>query len=284
MQHPGDEDAIAWRSVAPTVETVHLRDGIDLLVCRMPAGAGQCFVFDEPEDLVGLGFHRLGGARFALAGGESLTHIGTCLHANLPAGTHSAFSVPPAGFRTLSLRMRPDAATALLGKDFVAPAPAPALRCGRLLDANDLHLLDEALDSPYAGSARRLHLEAVALALTARQIGVERSASSTRHVPRAMRAREVLEGRLLDPPSLLELSRIVGLNDNTLKRVFKETFGVTVFGYVRQRLLDRAAQALRLGRPVSVAAHEAGYACRSRFAAAFRHRFGASPQEWRRSS
>lgn len=47
-------------------------------------------------------------------------------------------------------------------------------------------------------------------------------------------AREILLNRLESPPTLLELSRIIHMNDCKLKRSFKQYFGKTVYEFIRE--------------------------------------------------
>lgn len=76
---------------------------------------------------------------------------------------------------------------------------------------------------------------------------------------------------------------MVGTNELKLKQGFRALFGTTVFGYLRRHRMERARQLL-LHREVSVteAAGLVGYACPSRFAAAFRRQFGTRPSALRR--
>ena len=69
------------------------------------------------------------------------------------------------------------------------------------------------------------------------------------------------------------------MNDFKLKRAFKNAFGTTIFGYVRQRRMERAAGDLHAGLPVAQAAAQAGYECPRCFSAAFRRHFGMLPSE-----
>lgn len=52
---------------------------------------------------------------------------------------------------------------------------------------------------------------------------------------------------MAEPPSLLELSRLIGLNDYKLKTGFKEMYGTTVFGYLREQRLEKAYRLLMEG-------------------------------------
>lgn len=47
--------------------------------------------------------------------------------------------------------------------------------------------------------------------------------------------------------TLIELSRLIGLNDYKLKKGFKEMFGTTVFGYLREKRLEKAFHLLQEG-------------------------------------
>jgi AraC-like DNA-binding protein len=100
-------------------------------------------------------------------------------------------------------------------------------------------------------------------------------------IDRIYHAREILLQRLDNPPSLVELARQVGLNDCTLKRGFRQVFGKTAFSCLHDYRLEQACQLLLLGEmKVEKVARAVGYANRSRFAAAFRHKFGLSPKEY----
>ncbi len=95
---------------------------------------------------------------------------------------------------------------------------------------------------------------------------------------RAARVREILSGRLADPPSLEELGRLVGCSPFYLSRQFSETTGLTIQQFIRQLRLERAAELLRSGRSnVTEAALEVGYNSLSHFTVAFREAFGCCP-------
>ena len=66
----------------------------------------------------------------------------------------------------------------------------------------------------------------------------------TNDIDRLNCARDILEQRMEEPPSLLELARLVGLNDYKLKQGFRQVFGTTVFGYLREYRLEKARQLL----------------------------------------
>jgi len=93
-------------------------------------------------------------------------------------------------------------------------------------------------------------------------------------------AREYLIENVETPPSLSELSKIVGINEYNLKKGFKEVFNTTVFGYLSDYRLDTARQQLLdTAKTVSEIAYELGYSSPQHFSSAFRKKFGISPRD-----
>jgi AraC-like DNA-binding protein len=84
------------------------------------------------------------------------------------------------------------------------------------------------------------------------------------------------------PPLFAELAREIGTNQNKLKTVFKEAFGVTMAEYCLERRV-REAQQLLLAANLTIAqvAERVGYEHQSSFAAAFSGHVGMSPREYR---
>jgi transcriptional regulator GlxA family with amidase domain len=98
------------------------------------------------------------------------------------------------------------------------------------------------------------------------------------------RAADILRQRLENPPTIVELSRLVGLNESDLKRCFRCLYGNSIASYSRQRRLEAARDLLEhssLG--IAQIALEVGFANPSRFASAFRLLFGRNPSEYRRA-
>jgi AraC family transcriptional regulator, transcriptional activator of the genes for pyochelin and ferripyochelin receptors len=150
--------------------------------------------------------------------------------------------------------------------------------------------LQQILDCPYAGFIKRLYLESKALELLSLQfqqaVDQVESGSQPVHisgadVERIYAAREILDDRLINPPSLLELAHLVGLNDFKLKRGFKQVYSTTVFSYVCEQRMKWAQTLLQEHQMnVEEIARTVGYANRSSFAAAFRRKFGINPKSY----
>ncbi|OZB96245.1 helix-turn-helix transcriptional regulator [Paenibacillus sp. XY044] len=91
-------------------------------------------------------------------------------------------------------------------------------------------------------------------------------------------AREILLERMSHPPSLSELSRLIGLNEFKLKTGFKERYGSTVFGYLRDARMETAYRLLQEPHAsVTDVSMEVGYSNPSYFAEAFRGKYGMNP-------
>ncbi len=153
-------------------------------------------------------------------------------------------------------------------------------------------VLQQILNCPYTGSIQQIYLEGKALEVIALQTaqwlesGPSRLAQRLKlsDIDRIHQARDLVTQRMDDPPSLLELARAVGLNDCTLKRGFRQVFGITVFGYLRQQRLIKAQQLLQdTEMSVAEVTYQVGYSHAGHFAAAFKREFGVSPKAFKNS-
>ena len=95
-------------------------------------------------------------------------------------------------------------------------------------------------------------------------------------------ARQVMLSRYQEPPSLHELAAMVGTNECTLKRAFKEEYGLTVFQCLFDYRMALAAKYLLNSQsPISEIATLLGFDYHSHFCTAFRRKFGMSPTDYR---
>ncbi len=100
---------------------------------------------------------------------------------------------------------------------------------------------------------------------------------------RTREAAEILRQRLDNPPTISEVSALVGMNESDLKRCFKSLYGTTIASYSRRRRLE-AARDLLAHSSLGIAriALEVGFASPSQFARAFRLHYGRNPAAYRR--
>ena len=155
-------------------------------------------------------------------------------------------------------------------------------------------LLQQILQCPYKGLTKRMYLESKAIELLAllmeEETGIHQGDDQAALLDLSYRdrihyAQEILLKNLTDPPSLMELARQVGMCDYNLKRGFKEIFGTTVFGYLRDRRLEKAQQLLlEPWMTVTEAARTVGYESNSAFTNAFKQSYGVSPKAYQISA
>lgn len=151
-------------------------------------------------------------------------------------------------------------------------------------------IIQQLQQCPYRASLRSMYMEGKVLELLSifmhRLLDSKQTSGLQKgEILKLHHAKEVLLNRIDRPPSLLELAKIVGLNDFKLKMGFKAVFGTTVFGFLRERRLERALELLQAGEMnVSQVAWTIGYSNLSHFTIKFREKFGMNPSEWIRVS
>lgn len=95
-------------------------------------------------------------------------------------------------------------------------------------------------------------------------------------------AKAIIEQQYLNPPSIHRLALMVGTNECTLKKGFKELFGTTVFGYLFDYRMDLACRyLLDSDKSVQEIGFCVGYELHAPFTRAFKRKFGLSPLEYR---
>ena len=153
--------------------------------------------------------------------------------------------------------------------------------------------IHQILHCPYQGLTRWLYLESKVLELMALRLDqvIQHPPASlvtpglhAKDIDRIHYASAILLQRLENPPSLLELARLAGLNDYKLKQGFRQVFGTTVFGYLQTHRMELAKQLL--AEPtfkVAGVAQAIGYANQSYFCRMFKQQFGMTPQCYRNS-
>ena len=97
-------------------------------------------------------------------------------------------------------------------------------------------------------------------------------------VEKMYQAKEIILENMSKPPSLSELSQLVGVNNNKLKKHFKELFGLPVFKYLQSQRLLKAYQLLnKKEMTVQEVAWFVGYESISSFSNAFYKEYGFRP-------
>ena len=95
-----------------------------------------------------------------------------------------------------------------------------------------------------------------------------------------IQAKEIIVNNISKPPSLSELSKLIGLNNNKLKKNLKEIFGIPVFKFLQEERLNKAYELLTNNHSsIQETAWFVGYESLSSFSNAFQKKFGARPNE-----
>ncbi len=127
-------------------------------------------------------------------------------------------------------------------------------------------------------------LELVAEALAQASVGHDARAKPLPPTAyrRIERLRKLLDSGQADDFDMNAIAQHIGCNANTLQQQFRQTYGQTIFEYLREQRLLRAARALqREGISVARAAEIAGYNNQANFSTAFSRQFGLSPKHFR---
>jgi AraC-like DNA-binding protein len=97
-------------------------------------------------------------------------------------------------------------------------------------------------------------------------------------------AKQLIIKEMINPPSLTELAKEVGLNIKKLKSEFKEIYGVPVFTFLLNYKMELAKQfLLEQQLNVNEIALQLGYSTSSHFIAAFKKKYGITPKQFSKS-
>ncbi len=140
-------------------------------------------------------------------------------------------------------------------------------------------------ECPLEGSLGNLMMEgslqqfvALQLAALAHPGRVERFTNRDKDTMHAIK--EYLHKTFQQNHSLLDLSKRFGINQNKLKKSFKEIFGVTVIAYLYDLKMEHARTMLYdHGMHVGEVAYMVGYKNANHFATAFKRKFGMNPSK-----
>ena len=91
-------------------------------------------------------------------------------------------------------------------------------------------------------------------------------------------AENILITRLQDPPTIPELAKMAGVNQQTLKKGFKQLYGDTINSYLNTKRLEQAEVLIKNGGLVlQDIASEVGYNHPSYFSRRFKQKYGVTP-------
>ncbi|RUR74837.1 helix-turn-helix transcriptional regulator [Chlorogloeopsis fritschii PCC 9212] len=149
--------------------------------------------------------------------------------------------------------------------------------------------LQQIWQCPFQGLVKQIYLESKVLELIALRLQQDITGEAIQSHPdkpkrtvieRIYQAKELLESRMENPPSMMELAENVGLSPYQLKQGFQKVFGKSAFQYLHQYRMEQARLLLYEGNMrVADVANCVGYSHLGQFSAAFKRMFGISPRD-----
>ena len=215
------------------------------------------------------------GAVVLVGGAQQLS-----LDGRAPAGSHQrrvSITLYPAWFDTVgipravfaqALRLHPWTPSARALEIAAQLSEAPPAETGLARLHQDSRTLE-------------LVLEALAQALGAHAEHADDSPRPSTHPASVRRLQTLLDSGAADGLDMARIARHIGAEPNTLSRQFHAAHGQSVFDYLRERRLERAAGALRCqGVSLERAAQIAGFGTPASFSTAFQRQFGVAPSQF----
>ncbi|WP_139488393.1 helix-turn-helix transcriptional regulator [Brevibacillus dissolubilis] len=147
--------------------------------------------------------------------------------------------------------------------------------------------MSQILDCPYRQAIRSMYLEAKSLEVISYFLDhvkyckryQESSLLNRKDKELTTKAAEILLSNMEQPPSMVELSQMVYLNQGKLQKCFKQLYGMTVFQYLHEKRMEKAKCMLEEGRlSVTEVAEKVGYEYLNNFSLAFKKRYGVTPK------
>jgi AraC-like DNA-binding protein len=266
---------------------------------RIAGGAGWSFhefvcdsgpgdrPFEERHGGVSIAAVVSGGFTYSGDTGRALLHPGALLLGNHGA-CYQCGHEHAAGDRCLSVQLSPDyfgeiAATAAGSQGFRFPTA--------MLPSNRSFLPETVLVETLGRERDPLSIEEGLVGFVAAAV---RALSGAAHSPqrvssqdarRVSRAVRHIEAHSAEPIDLDRLAAVASASKFHFLRVFRRAVGLTPYQFLLTTRLRKAAlRLLSSPDPVSAIAYETGFGDLSTFNAAFRGRFGTTPQAFRRKS
>jgi AraC family transcriptional regulator, transcriptional activator of the genes for pyochelin and ferripyochelin receptors len=294
------EPAAAWQQV-------DLRDGLWISKLELSPQSGRKLHYHKQPAMIDFGFI-LGGQlhhnlKTDVMGGRVTAGVGMAGIGYFPG--HAGVMEVQEGktLKVLHVHVTPERLNRMLGAEIGAIPPGFRLivegrASGDFMSKNTMDPLMQAtaldvFNGRYHGMPQYLYLEGKAMELISLQLGrlmsqgtnqKTRVLLSRNEKQRIRAARDFLVRDLSAPPSLNEIGDSFCLSQNKLQLGFRELYGGSVFGCLREYKMQRARQLFnRAEMNVSQVAWEVGYTNVSQFTKAYKKRFGVLPKHYRRS-
>ncbi|MGE8169152.1 AraC family ligand binding domain-containing protein [Pseudomonas putida] len=271
MTRPLREQTHLWQAPAlGDVEMLHAR----YYQQRFAPHVHEGYVFTVIES---------GAQRFWHRGSEHLAPQGSMVLIN-PDELHTGATADEAGWRYRGFYPEQARVSGVLDELELGRRDIPHFKASVIQDPalagafSHLHRLSESAASALEQQTAWRH---AVLALVQRHGHCAEPAAAGNEPLAVARARELLESRLADPPSLEALAAAVNLSPFHFARVFRQATGLPPHAWLKQRRLARAREFLRSGLAASDVAFTLGFADQSHLNRQFKQAFGVTPGAYR---
>jgi AraC-like DNA-binding protein len=267
------EQTHLWQSTAlGDVEMLHAR----YLQQRFAPHVHEGYVFTVIE---------AGAQRFWHRGGEHLAPVGSMVLIN-PDELHTGATAHEAGWRYRGCYPEPARVTGVLDELELGRHGMPYFKDSVIHDpilARAFSQLNQRCEAGASALEQQTAWRQAVLALVQRH-GQRLEPATPGNEPLAVaRARELLESRLAEPPSLEDLAAAVNLSPFHFARVFRQATGLAPHAWLKQRRLARARELLRSGLPALAVAVTLGFADQSHLSRQFKQAYGVTPGAYRQA-
>jgi len=172
-----------------------------------------------------------------------------------------------------------------------------AIKQGRYtsLATNDLavtmemkRVINDICESKKTGELKRLYTESKVLELLMLQLEQMQQSGekpgrpiiSSDDMSKLYKAKELLDRDYVSPPTIIELSKLISLNEFKLKQGFKAYYGTTVYGYVTRLRMETARRMILYeNKSIGEVAHAVGFKHQAHLTDAFKKYYGILPSE-----
>lgn len=150
-------------------------------------------------------------------------------------------------------------------------------------------VLNQIINYSLNGSVKHLYFQGKALELLSLYFNRNEDAdieqcpflADESNVIKIRKAKDIIIAQMAEPPTLQELSEMIGLSLKKLKEGFKQIYGDTVFSFLLEYKMEVARKLLESGNHnVNEVGLKIGYSTSSHFIAAFKKQYGTTPKKY----
>ena len=153
-----------------------------------------------------------------------------------------------------------------------------------------MDIFQEIKKSRFSGALNKIYTEGKVLEVVSHQLKqyIDESGPFSnldmlrkKDIQKMLEAKEILLSDLQKPPVIKELARLIGTNENKLKRGFKQMFGKTITNFIIDKRLEQARILLADDQwSIKEISERTGYQSSSAFTKVFKKKFGITPKQF----